>query len=401
MTTHPLNTGTTTAALTTLLLAAATLSMPAPAHAARNTTQLKTSFNKCLDVDQWRTDKSGAKVQIWGCHIKSNQQWHYDAERQELRNTKGMCLEVAGKDMRRNGARVTIHGCHGGTNQKWTFLPNGQIRNGGGLCLDVSNPEMKKNGGKVQASRCDGHASQKWQTRKGFALPDLGKMAKDTGQGIAKGVSVVGGKIVGGTQALGREAARMVDGTVRQQKALSRLVACVAKRQEAFRTAVDRKDKGAATRIVTPCMTPEIAGTLRQGPTSSGSNKRFFHTVSIGVGASGIYGLGGNAEGGLIISLDDLSKARFYYGAGLSVGFGAAGGADVIAGISRDRLEAGNNANLSVNASGKYVGGAGVSVTFNYANPFQENVFNGISVSGGAGGGFEVGTINPNWSKVI
>ncbi len=195
------------------------------------------------------------------------------------------------------------------------------------------------------------------------------------------------------------------EGTAAQQRVLKSIATCIGSNRRQFKDAVKNRNMDAAKSFAFNCVTPQMAQTLQAAPTygvrvASGQRAKFFHTLTIGVGGGAMYGVGGNGEGGIVLSLDGVTWPKFYSAGGVNVGVGAAAGADVIIGVSRDRLAAGRSQNLSVNASGKYVAGGGISVTFDYANPFQENPFNGISVSGGAGVGFEAGTVNPTWSRV-
>ncbi len=251
-------------------------------------------------------------------------------------------------------------------------------------------PSMTQCGGLNQ------RVCKKWEQLRGCD-PDLHRTSPVGGVCTPVNKLAIGSNLVNAAEAIN-------NGTAAQQRALKSIATCIGGRRSQFKDAVKNRNMNSAKSIAFNCVSPQTAQALRAAPTSgvrsTGGGADFFHTLTIGVGGGAMYGVGGNGEGGVVLSLDGLTWPKFYSAGGVNVGVGAAAGADVIIGVSRDRLAAGRSQNLSVNASGKYVAGGGISVTFDYANPFKENPFNGISVSGGAGVGFEAGTVNPTWSRV-
>ena len=200
-------------------------------------------------------------------------------------------------------------------------------------------------------------------------------------------------------------AKRIDDGLGAQQQALKGIADCIVANRDAFRRAVQHRDQAAANQLAFACAPAHVIGSLRAAPTagvsvSSHEQSRFFNTLTIGVGAGAMYGIGGAGETGLVLDLNGQTLPRFYSAGGVKLGVGASAGADVIVGISRDTLEQGSSNGIAVGAAGKYLAGGGISVGFDYVLPGKENPFDGIAVSGGAGVGAEIGVVNPTWSKI-
>ena len=133
------------------------------AQADRGMFLLTDSAGKCVDVDGANERVNGAKVQVWDCHGKPNQQW-YQQGPQIMSAASGRCLDVDGGN-RFNGAKITVWDCNGGANQQWRWERGVLVNGAAGKCLDVDARAININGGRVSAWDCHGGANQQFQRR--------------------------------------------------------------------------------------------------------------------------------------------------------------------------------------------------------------------------------------------
>lgn len=187
-------------------------------------------------------------------------------------------------------------------------------------------------------------------------------------------------------------------------KALDDVRRCMAspRRKADFRAAVKAKNVKRATQVASSCLTQSVTRALQTRPKGArgGSSSKYFNTLSIGVGAGAIVLVGVNGDAGIVIDLNRPTRARFYTSGAFAFGKGGNVGADLIVGLSRDKLAKGRQRGTAVAAAGKYLGGAGVAINFDKGNPFKTDVFDGFAISGGVGAGFEVGTIHLSRSRI-
>lgn len=109
--------------------------------------------------------------------------------------------------------------------------------------------------------------------------------------------------------------------------------------------------------------------------------------------------MGASGDTGVVISLRG-NGLKFYANREFSYGLGLSVGADMNVGISRQVLMAGTDKGRAIAASGRYIGGLGIAVDFSgYAFP-NWNRFDGFTISGGLGGGAEIGTIYKSIARV-
>jgi hypothetical protein len=124
---------------------------------------IENAGGKCLDVDAPNMRNDGARVQVWSCNGKPQQQWRLVGR--AIVNASGKCLDVHAPDMRNPGARVQVWSCNGESQQQWRLEDRRIVNAGGGLCLDVHAPDMHTDGGKVQAWGCTDAPPQHWKLK--------------------------------------------------------------------------------------------------------------------------------------------------------------------------------------------------------------------------------------------
>ena len=112
---------------------------------------------RCLDMPN---GNSGSELIISDCSASAaHQKFTYTAARQL--QVRAKCLDVF-EESTTPGARVGLWDCTGRANQQWTLLSDGTIAGvQSGLCLDVGN-RATGNGSKVIAWTCNGGANQRW-----------------------------------------------------------------------------------------------------------------------------------------------------------------------------------------------------------------------------------------------
>lgn len=197
---------------------------------------------------------------------------------------------------------------------------------------------------------------------------------------------------------LKQKAKEIADAMMAHQRVMKDIASCVSGGQK-FREAIETKDIQNATDLVFACVTPEQIRILMQPPLLNGAAAAGFRSISVGVGASSMFGAGLGGEAGVVLSLEGLAAPRFYTSGGMKFGFGAGVSGDVIAGISVDGITPSKSDGIAIGAGGKAIGGAGVGVFFSNLNG-NHRPFSSFSVSAGAGAGFEIGTVNPTWSRI-
>jgi hypothetical protein len=156
----PLRRSTVIAAIGLACVAAATLSLAAPASAATATGSLRgTASNRCVDVPNF-TATDGTALMLWDCAGSDNQQWTYTT-RKQLLVYGGKCLDALLPN-NAPGTKVEIWTCNGQTNQQWNINSNGTVTNvQSGLCLDPSN-NGTTNGTPIQLWTCTGQNNQRF-----------------------------------------------------------------------------------------------------------------------------------------------------------------------------------------------------------------------------------------------
>ena len=204
-------------------------------------------------------------------------------------------------------------------------------------------------------------------------------------------------------QKLRRLSALYTDATAGHQRALDAIMTCMRRPNniERYRTSVKLRDAGLASRVMSGCLTSSSRAALKKAPHGSGSSSKFFNTLTIGLGAGGMYGVGLEAEGGWAHDLNGRVQTRPYLAGAGSGGFGASAGVDIVLTLSRDSVKRGGQWGVDVAAAGKYLGGGGLSINYDAVNPFKQDPFDGFSIFGGVGLGFQVGTIHPNYTQTF
>ena len=196
------------------------------------------------------------------------------------------------------------------------------------------------------------------------------------------------------------QARQIADAMLPHQRVLREIGSCVARTGgSAFKQAVDRKDMKRAAAVIFACVSPEQLRILATPPAVTAANAVGFNSISVGFGASSMFGAGLGGEAGVVLALDASVPPRFYTSGGMKFGYGAGVSGDIIASISTDRVVPGKSDGIGIGASGKAIGGAGVGVFFSNIKS-SHRPFNGFSVSGGVGISFEIGTVNPTWSRI-
>ncbi|MBO1755044.1 PQQ-dependent sugar dehydrogenase [Allobranchiibius sp. CTAmp26] len=136
-----------------------------PASASSATPIRGVQSGRCLDV-AGASLTPGTRVQLYGCHGSSNQEWTATAAG-ELRVLGAQrCLDVAGKS-RKAGAVLESYTCNGGANQHWKIGADHRIVSAlTGYCLDALN-NATANGSRVSVWPCNTGANQRWTTTSG------------------------------------------------------------------------------------------------------------------------------------------------------------------------------------------------------------------------------------------
>lgn len=228
-----------------------------------------------------------------------------------------------------------------------------------------------------------------------------GKVCKD-GLKKKRGMCVVNDKKAS------RKFLKQITGLVKKNtshvNALGDFHSCLKKkgRKRALRKAIKSKNSRAASRVINTCLTADIRRKLRAKPRglSAGRNPNYFNTLSVGLGGGVIVGIGASGDSGVVISLNG-SGLKFYTNREFSYGLGLSVGADMNAGISRQVLSAGTDRGRAIAASGRYIAGLGVAVDFSQHAFPKWNRFDGFTISGGLGGGAEIGTIYKSTARVF
>jgi len=112
---------------------------------------------RCLDIPD---GVNGTGLIIWDCTASAaHQKFTYTAAGQLQVRSK--CLDVAGES-RTPGARVVLWDCTGRANQQWTLSSDGTIVGAqSGLCLDVVS-QGTVNHSTIDVWTCNGAANQRW-----------------------------------------------------------------------------------------------------------------------------------------------------------------------------------------------------------------------------------------------
>lgn len=201
----------------------------------------------------------------------------------------------------------------------------------------------------------------------------------------------------------------LAEGSAAHQRTMGQILGCMSdpQRRSGFDRAVQGKDLESAERIASACVSPQAKASLRAAPrglaraTSRAAAEKFFNSLSIGVGMGVMIGVGTAGDLGIVIDLNGTVPARFYTSGEWSHGLGVSVGADLIVGVSRDRVAPAISDNISVVAAGKFLGGAGLAVIFdNNGDPQNNGAFNGFSASGGVGVGAQIGTTHKSNSRI-
>lgn len=399
-----------------------------PAHAT-TPAPIVSETGLCLDAKKSQMRKKGSRVRALPCKGSKNQTWRWGAVKKEIKigDNNGLCLDAQRSKATKNGAKVMLWSCHGGKNQKWRFK-QGRLVNGMGLCLDISKASLKESGnrsGRVQVWKCHKDPNQRWGRDRKVGLLQMFEPSRTNcgaaNQRVCKKHEQLRGcdpgfhrtQPVGGictrdnkfvpdgleNGGLKEKAQRLADMTGAVQQVLKEVASCITPQRSAFKDALDRRDRNAASQFAFKCVSPQALSTLRSA-TKTEDGTIVFRSLSIAVGASSMYGAGLAGETGIVLALDASETPRIYTAGGMKFGVGAGVSADVIAGVSTDAVAAGKSNGFGVGAGGKYLGGAGVGVFFDNVNPFGKHPFNGVSVSGGGGISFEIGVVSPTWSQV-
>jgi len=144
------------------LAALAVLVAGGEARADRGVFTLSTPAGKCVDVYGPNARDNGAKVQVYDCHGKPNQQWYMQGA-QVVNAGSGRCLDVDGHNPGTNGAKITVWDCNGGRNQQWRWQGNVLVNAAAGKCLDVDGGATNVNGGKIEIWDCHRGPNQQFQ----------------------------------------------------------------------------------------------------------------------------------------------------------------------------------------------------------------------------------------------
>jgi hypothetical protein len=131
--------------------------------------------NLCLDSSNY--ENQGSKLHLWDCHSFYNQKWEIDNGNKNLKPNLGQPLRISTSDKQldlqgnsiSNGTNIQVYSPNDSTAQQWEFsiLQNSDKPTGlliaNGKCLDVHKGDDYQNGSKVQLWRCHSTDNQQFQ----------------------------------------------------------------------------------------------------------------------------------------------------------------------------------------------------------------------------------------------
>lgn len=118
------------------------------------------SVGLCLDVHGEDIGRENARIIVYPCHGRENQQWRF--ERGMLVSAVGGCLDMLGGP--RDGAPIGTRSCNGSPSQQWRLLPGGSLRSAVGRCLDVEGGAMSTAGARAVLWACHRGPTQRFRS---------------------------------------------------------------------------------------------------------------------------------------------------------------------------------------------------------------------------------------------
>ena len=167
-------------------------------------------------------------------------------------------------------------------------------------------------------------------------------------------------------------------------------------RKKNFVRAIKKRDTNRAAQVANQCISVDTKRKLRARPlgVTEGDDDKFFNTLSVGVGGTGSFIIGGALDAGIVFDFNRWWHVRLYTNREFIFGYGFNVGADVVVGLGRDPSRRGQWRHTAVVFGGKYLYGGGVAVEF------ERFKFDGFSVSGGVGVATEIATIHKAVTRI-
>lgn len=221
--------------------------------------------------------------------------------------------------------------------------------------------------------------------------------------------SVIGGKCVKPAPSPPRSKGSLKEANALKVAVAKKITRCMQSpiRLRNFRKVVKSGDYRQASRIAVQCLSQRDRNILGSPLKNTGSKQTDgirYNTISFGVAGSIQTHFGAGVEAGVVIDLNGKVNARPYTVSEVSKGVGINLGADVVIGLSQDKLAPRKviTHDTAWVIAGKVIKGLGVSFNYDGHIPSpKSSAYDGFSVAGGVGFGFSAGSRHQQVSTIF